>query len=184
MPPVNTDPAVLDYDALDTLVVSEPVQLRALAGELRTKITSLLRERAWTTQQLARELGVPKGTVGHHLKVLEKAGLIRVVRTRQVRAMTEKYYGRVAKLFLFDIGDPADVRALGAGTLRQAAYELERAPEGAHWGLVRGRLTPKDAKRFDRRLGRLIDDFRASEVPDGVPFRLATAFWQIEDRHA
>ena len=42
---------------------------------------------------------MPKGTVGHHLKVLETAGLVRVVRTRQVRALTEKYYGRVARLF-------------------------------------------------------------------------------------
>ncbi len=158
--------------------MSEPEQLRALADDLRTKITSLLRERAWSTQQLARELGVPKGTVGHHLKVLERAGLIRVVRTRHVRAVTEKFYGRVAKLFLFDVDDPAEVRALGAGTLRQAAYEIERAPEGATWGLVRAQVSAKDAKRFERRVERLIDDFRACESADGVPFRLALGFWR------
>ena len=60
--------------------MSEPEQLRALADELRGRIIGLLRERAWSTQQLARELEIPKGTIGHHLKVLERAGLI--VRSR------------------------------------------------------------------------------------------------------
>ena len=41
----------------------------------------LLRERAASTSELAVALEAPKGTVGHHLKVLESAGLIRVVRT-------------------------------------------------------------------------------------------------------
>ena len=122
--------------------------------------------------------------MGHHLKVLERAELIHVVRTRQVRALTEKYYGRVAKLFLFDAEDPADARALGATTLRQAAHELEQAPEGAAWGLVRARLTPEDARKFHRRLGRLIDDFRTREVPEGIPVRLAVALWGTRDGHA
>ena len=62
-----------------------------------------------STTELAEKLGLPKGTVGHHLKVLEKAGLVHVVRTRQVRAVTEKFYGRVARLFLFESTD-ADAR--------------------------------------------------------------------------
>ena len=138
----------------------EPEQLRALADELRGRIVSLLREHAWSTQQLAGELGLPKGTVGHHLKVLERAGLIRVVHTRKVRAMTEKFYGRVARLFLFQAEDPADVRAFGAATLRDAAFQLERAPEGAGWGLVLSPAEPKEIARFDRRLEKLLEDFR------------------------
>jgi predicted ArsR family transcriptional regulator len=144
----------------------------------------LLRERAWSTQELSRELGVPKGTVGHHLKVLERAGLIRVVRTRKVRAVTEKYYGRVAKLFLFEAEDPEDVRVLGATTMRQVAHELEHAPEGVTWGFVRALLTPEDAARFERRLSRLIDDFRKHEVPDGSMVRLAVALWPSRKRNA
>jgi DNA-binding transcriptional ArsR family regulator len=176
----ETEAATLDYEAAETLLVSEPEQLRALADPLRSKITGLLRERAWSTQQLARELGLPKGTVGHHLKVLERAGLIRVVRTRQVRAVTEKFYGRVGRLFLFQIEDPADSRALGAATLRDAAGLIERAPEGASWGMVLSRLSEEDALRFERRLDKLIDDFRKSETPGGVAHRLVGAFWRVE----
>ena len=140
--------------------------------------------RAWSTQELARELGLPKGTVGHHLKVLEGAGLIRVVRTRQVRAVTEKFYGRVAKLFLFELEDPAESRAFGAGTLRQAAYEIERAPEGAMWGLVRTNLSAADVRRFARRVDRLVEDFQGAEAAGGTPFRLAVGFWRAGEGRA
>jgi DNA-binding transcriptional ArsR family regulator len=181
MPPVRETRAVPDYEAEEVLVVSEPEQLRALADDLRSRIVARLRERARSTQELAVELGIPKGTVGHHLKVLERAGLIRVVRTRQVRALTEKYYGRTARLFVFKAEDPADVRALGAAALRRAAEEVERAPEGANFALVRARLGPADAKRFERRLDRLVDEFRTTDVTGGRSFGLATGLWALPE---
>src|SRR5207237_4201738 len=82
-----------DYEADDVLVVREREQLRALGDDLRSTIVILLREHAHSTTELAQELGLPKGTVGHHVKVLEKAGLVQVVRTRKVRAVTENSYG-------------------------------------------------------------------------------------------
>ena len=160
--------------------MSDPAQLRALADDLRGRIVSLLRERAWSTQQLAHELELPKGTVGHHLKVLERAGLIRVVHTRRVRAVTQKFYGRVARLFLFQAEDPADARAVGAATLRDAALQLEGAPAAGTWGLVLSRLTPADVTRFDRRLGKLLEDFRESDTPGGAPHRLVVAGWAVD----
>ena len=45
-----------------------------MADPFRTQLIQLLRDRARSTQELSMELGVPKGTVGHHLKVLESAG--------------------------------------------------------------------------------------------------------------
>jgi len=83
-----------DYAAEDTMLVAEPAQLRAMADPFRVQLVQLLRDRARSTQEISEQLKVPKGTVGHHLKVLEAAGLIHVVRTRKVRALTEKFYGR------------------------------------------------------------------------------------------
>lgn len=145
-------------------------------------MVALLRDRARSTQELAVELGLPKGTVGHHLKVLERAGLIRVVRTRRIRAVTEKYYGRTARLFVFRVDDDESERALASVALRQAAHEIERAPEGAHFSLVRARLTAKDRRRLVRRLERLIDDYLAADTPDEVMHVLATGFWNTEAR--
>jgi hypothetical protein len=113
--------------------------------------------------------------------VLERAGLIHVVHERKVRAVTEKFYGRVARLFLFQIENPADARSAGASTLRHAAFQLERTQaEGAAWGLVLSRLTKRDAARFARRVDRLFDDFRQSDVPDGTPHRLVMAYFATE----
>jgi DNA-binding transcriptional ArsR family regulator len=179
------DHPLVDYPAEDILVVEDPEQLRALGGDLRGRIVGLLRESARSTQQLSVELGVPKGTVGHHLKVLEKVGLIRVVHERKVRAVTEKFYGRVARLFVFHIEDPADSRSAGARTLRDAAFQLERTSgEAAGWGLVLSRLAPKDAKRFGRRVDRLFEDFRVSDAPGGTPHRLVMAYFETEPRDA
>jgi predicted transcriptional regulator len=174
-------PTIPDYEAADTLLVDAPEQLRALADSVRSAIVSLLRERAYSTHQLATELGIPKGTAGHHVKALEHAGLIHVVRTRQVRAVTEKFYGRTAHLFLLKAEDPEDERALGATVMRQAASEIERSAATVGLGLVKANLAPKDVRRLERRLKRLMDDVRAADDPTGEPWALAGVFYKRRD---
>ena len=169
-----------DYEAADTLLVSDSAQLRAMADPFRTRLIQLLRDRARSTQEISEELTVPKGTVGHHLKVLESAGLIRVVRTRKVRAVTEKFYGRTARLFLYQTEDPADGRAISAVTLRQAANEVDLAPLVAGFGLVRARLSEKEIDRFERRVKKLMDDFRGADKPGGTPSSLTAGIWAVE----
>jgi len=173
-----------DYAAKDTMVVAEPKQLKAMADPLRSQLIQLLRDRARSTQEIAEELSVPKGTIGHHLKVLEDAGLIRVVRTRKVRAMTEKFYGRTARLFLYQAEDPADARAISANSLRQASSEVERAAVHTGFGLVRARLSKKDAARFNRRAQKLLTDFRAADAPGGHPWSFTVGLWSTEDDNA
>ncbi|MGH2971687.1 MAG: ArsR/SmtB family transcription factor [Gaiellaceae bacterium] len=174
-------PTILDYEAPETLVVDRPDQLRALADDVRSAVISLLRERAYSIQQLAEKLGIPKGTVGHHVKVLETAGLIHVVRTRQVRAVTEKFYGRTARLFLYQTEDPADARAIGSTMLRTAASEIERSSDGTGFGLTKASLTKTDLMRLERRLKKLIEAFRAADSPDGEPWAFATAIYRRPD---
>ena len=169
-----------DYKAKETMIVAEPAQLRAMADPFRVQLIQLLGDRARSTQELSQELSMPKGTVGHHLKVLESAGLIRVVRTRKVRAMTEKFYGRTARLFLYQTEDPADGRAISAVTLRQAANEVDLAPLVAGFGLVRARLTEKEIDRFERRVKKLMDDFRGADKPGGAPSSLTAGIWATE----
>ena len=173
-----------DYDAPDVLVVREPEQLKALGDELRGRIVVMLRERAQSVSELAARLEMPKGTVAHHVKVLESAGLLKVVRTRRVRALTESYYGRSARLFLYESADTAgyeDVRNIVAASLRVAAEEILPVDEedaAACSGVLRVRLSPADAKRFDRRLTKLMDEFRACDDADGTPYGLALALYR------
>jgi len=174
-----------DYELDDVLVVGDPKQLRALGDTSRARIVMMLRERAASTSELAIALEAPKGTVGHHIKVLEKAGLIRVVRTRKVRALTEKYYGRVARLFVLkgDEGMPEELKGgvLAATMLRQAADELIAAgdpDENDSSALIHVRLTPEQRRRFERRLNRLVADLQRAEDADGTSHALAYALFR------
>jgi DNA-binding transcriptional ArsR family regulator len=172
-----------DYELDDVLVVEDPKQHRALGDALRARIVMLLRERAASTTELAAVLETPKGTVGHHLKVLESAGLIRVVRTRQVRALTEKFYGRVARLFVLKGDDalPEDLRGgvLAAMMLRQAADELVAVgDEEDTSALLHVRLDPAARRRFEQRLNRLTADLQRADDPEGGSYALAYALFR------
>ena len=108
---MSTEPVIphqtgLDYEAEEYVHAETPDQLKALGNAMRMTILDLLNERAASVTELAEALERPKGTVGYHVKVLEDAGFIQVVRSRKVRAMTEKFYGRVAHTVVFH-GVPA-----------------------------------------------------------------------------
>lgn len=141
----------LDYEADEYVHAETPEQLKALGNQLRMSLLDLLNERAASITELADAVGRPKGTVGYHVKVLEDTGFIRVVRTRQVRAMTEKLYGRTAHTIIFHGSpDPGgkmfmlqeamaeavvdDDSALAASTLRHVRMSEDQAV--AFWDRV------------------------------------------------
>ncbi len=137
----TADHGGLDYEIDEEVVADTPAAFKALADTTRLAILDLLLERAATTSHLAEALGKPKGTVGYHLKVLEKCGLIHIVRTRQVRAMTEKYYGRVGRTIIMvgpgEMSDPLfmvhdalrDVRVVKGEPLPMFTTRRARIPE-------------------------------------------------------
>ena len=174
-----------DYDLDDALVVAEPEQLRALGDPVRSRILTLLLERAASTTELADAVSLAKGTVRHHLNVLEQAGLVRVVRTRRVRALTERFYGRVARLFVVrsgeDVHDASETRVVAAA-LRQAADEVALADNrGAAFEAASAhvRLTDEDARRFARRVERLARDIRAAAANDGGSYGFVVGFYPM-----
>ena len=89
-----------DYDLEAELLVDTPAQLKALGDPLRSTIIDLVLERAMSVTELADRLDRPRGSVAYHVDVLVDAGLLRVVRTRQVRAIEERFYGRPALTYL------------------------------------------------------------------------------------
>ena len=98
------NPAVPDYELADTIVLTDSTPVQAIGNQLRTTILGLLHERAATVTEIARAVGRPKSTVAYHVEVLHEAGLVRVVRTRRVRAIEERYYGRTARMFYVGVG--------------------------------------------------------------------------------
>src|SRR5919201_5161061 len=100
--------AIPDYELAERAEVTTPAQLRAMADPLRGTILDLLLERAATVAELAAAVGRPKSTVAHHVKVLLDAGMLRVVRTRRVRAIDERFYGRTARIFYLGVIPPEE----------------------------------------------------------------------------
>jgi hypothetical protein len=100
-----------------------------------------------------------------------------------VRALTEKYYGRVARLFVLrgdDESKPDFLRggAIAALMLRQAADELlVAANDKDASALINVRLTKKDRRRFEQRLNRLVADLQAADDPGGERHALAYALY-------
>lgn len=93
-------PSTPDYESDDLRIVTSQKELRALAHGIRDLILELLLERAATVSELAEAIGRPPSTVAYHVDVLVDAGYLKVVRTRRVRAIQERYYGRTARVFM------------------------------------------------------------------------------------
>lgn len=164
-----------DYELADRLDLTEPAQYRALFEETRTKIVGLLLERAATTSELAEVLGKPKGTVGHHLKTLERAGLVRVVRTKRVRALEAKYYGRTARTFYFDhVGEAVGVseRILSTAAAEIASVPAEHAGLPATANIRYARIPADRADAWAERVGELLTEFAHEPRGGQVTFAL------------
>jgi DNA-binding transcriptional ArsR family regulator len=160
---VAARPAPPDYDLADRIALTEPAQVKAISHPLRTTILGLLHERAATVAELAAAVGRPRSTVAHHVKVLAGAGLVRVVRTRRVRAIDERFYGRTARMFYVGVerGPNADELPRDFNDFEVAARESAAAfGDGKLWGFIRhARISEAQASAFWERMAELVTEF-------------------------
>jgi DNA-binding transcriptional ArsR family regulator len=152
-----------DYELADRIALTEPSQVKAISHPLRTAILGLLHERAATVNELAVALGRPKSTVAHHVKVLTQAGLLQIVRTRRVRAIEERFYGRAARMFYVGVerGAGGDELPRDFNDFEVAARESAAAyRDGKLWGFIRhARITEAQASEFWERMAELVKEF-------------------------
>jgi DNA-binding transcriptional ArsR family regulator len=160
---VSGDPNPPDYELADRIALTEPSQVKAISHPLRTTILGLLHERAATVNELAVALARPKSTVAHHVKVLTEAGLLQIVRTRRVRAIEERFYGRTARMFYVGVERTADGDELPRdfNDFEVAARESVAAfRDGKLWGFIRhARISEEQASAFWERMAELIAEF-------------------------
>lgn len=83
----------------EIMIVREPRQIKALMDPLRHRILSALCREPRTTKQVATLLGEPPTKLYRHVAILERLGLVRLVRTEPKRGTTEKYFEAVARSF-------------------------------------------------------------------------------------
>lgn len=171
-------------------------QFKALGDTTRERILSIIKHEPLTAKQIGERLNIPPGTVGHHLQVLEAAGLAQIVARRLVRGIVAKYYTRTARLLEFDFPPEVSPRiegmlkfltdareeladALTADEERSSSVNIMPAEEDhCTLGFPHARLSPERAMEFGTRLGALLDEFATTDPdPDGQVYALSMAYF-------
>jgi DNA-binding transcriptional ArsR family regulator len=154
-------------------------QLRAIASHMRHRILRVLRDNPATITQIAERLGIAKGSSNHHVKVLAKAGLVRVVETRKVGGVTEQYYAMTGKTI--------ELPETGTGQhevlMRHALTDLESAPPSDQKTvfLKHARLSPQAWEQFNERVGQLLTELNDISDPTQPAADLFVAFYRPKD---
>ncbi|HEX7736870.1 MAG TPA: winged helix-turn-helix domain-containing protein [Ktedonobacteraceae bacterium] len=181
-----------------TLRVHTAQQFKALGDATRERILRIIKHEPLTAKQLGERLGIPPGTISHHLQVLEAADLAQVVARRLVRGIVAKYYARTARLLQFDF--PPEVTPRIESVLKfltDAREELaeslmaEEKSSGANLlldddpdniycstGFPHARLSREHVIDFKRRLEALLYEFATTAPdPDGQVYAFSSAFF-------
>lgn len=188
----------------EELVIQDLETLRALSDPLRLRMLELLAQ-PQTVKVIATKLGVGKTKLYYHLNLLEKHGLIRVVRTRVVSGIIEKSYQVTALSFrplkeLLSSSDESKDRSI---TIVDSILDATRTDllHGLKTGTVEigtdegmrkmllGRvvmlLTPTQAASLLMRFQALLAEVAQDEAgnAEGRPYALTLAFFpKAEDK--
>jgi DNA-binding transcriptional ArsR family regulator len=194
------------YPETETYTLSDLGQIKVLADPLRLRLLeAFCQER--TTKQVATLIDEKPTKLYHHVEALERVGLIRLSRKRQVRGTVEKYYMAVARVFqadsrLFAAADNlpegqetfqtmvSTVLDRTSGDLRkliadgQATQVLKEEGIFSH---VEIRASEKEIRRLRTRFHRLLKDLQKTccgddvdeQAEDGPRYRLTLAFYPL-----
>lgn len=167
------------------LVLRDLAQLRALGDPLRYQILEHLIGEAKTAKQVAQVLGTKPTRLYHHFGVLERAGIIRKVRTRKVRGATEKYYQATANRMTVDprlrSGSVVPVHPLYAAAFHSTLDEITTAEEPPILvNRLRIRTTVATAAGLQKQLEEWIAACEQASNADGdAEFGITVAFYQM-----
>ena len=140
------------------LVLTEPAQIKAIAHPVRTRLLTALELDPASAKQLAGSLDLTHGNVGHHLKVLERAGLVEVIEERRVRALTERIFAPTYDHLRIEVGDGSvdKLRFLFEQAAREAAPQ-DQQPFSDQGRLYAVPMPQERAVEFVERLIALAD---------------------------
>ena len=147
-------------------------QFKAISDPIRSRILGIIQNQPATAKQIAHILNASPGAIGHHLHVLEAAGLAQVVARRLIRGIVANYYARTARIFNYDL--PREVTgntSINLQIIAKAYEELAEAEANMKEdvnqcaGFPHIRLSSERAKYYSERLQTLVDDI-LSEAPD------------------
>lgn len=170
-------------------------ELRALSDPLRVVLYRLLKERERSVKEMCGILGEQSTRLYYHVRELERAGLVRQVRTENVSGSVQKYYRAVSMYVVvpFDLlhDQPGSPEAQAGVDLH--AHLIELAALDVRQALTTGigditdddflvarhyvRTTRERAREFVQKLQDLHIAFLASDDEDGPErYTMTSAF--------
>lgn len=170
------------------MALSDDKRIRAYAHPTRMTILERLGREKQSVSGIARVLGVHPANLTHHFKLLEKAGLIRLVERRDTGKNVEKMYRAAARHFTVNLaGESLDEKKLLAlslvhDNLTAAIQSLKGQDEGkAVFALLKNfRLRPEDIPGFQRKIIRLLEEYEKKRPPDGEAYTVNFSFYPGE----
>jgi DNA-binding transcriptional ArsR family regulator len=154
------------------LVINTDQQFKAISDPIRSRILGIIQNQPATAKQIANSLEASPGAIGHHLHVLEAAGLAQVVARRLIRGIVANYYTRTARIFQYDL--PREVTgntSINLDIMAKAYEELAESEANREKDIHQCsafphvRLSPERANYYAERINLLIDDI-LQETPD------------------
>lgn len=184
VPVLSEDVPVVMPELPLRLDISTSQQYKALGDPTRSRILGIIQQQPATAKQIADRLGIPPGTINHHLQTLEAAGLAQVVARRIIRGIVAKYYTRTARIFMY--GEPdkeSGIQSMLLNILSLARDEFGESlasygHEAGAGGFPHARISRERVEYYERRLLDLIDEMVA-EPPDptGKVIGMVAAFF-------
>lgn len=153
-------------------VINSIEQFKAVSDPVRSRILGIIQHQPATAKQIADRLGATPGAIGHHLHVLEAAGLAQVVARRLIRGIVANYYTRTARIFDYKLpreaigGSSANLEIMtrALDQLAEAEANIEE-DEYRREAFPHIRLSPERARYYSERLEALVEDI-LHETPD------------------
>lgn len=140
------------YQKQPVLIIEDLETLKVLTDPLRLQILEVLNQAPQTVNQVAEKLGLSSSRLYYHFNQLEAHGLIRVVETRTVNNIIEKWYWVMAEEIEFDkdllnfsleSGQENIVKII-ISSLESVREDMTRSLQARKYNLDQG------AKRFSR----------------------------------
>ena len=173
LPPVLPDTVPVGMpDIPIRLTISTEQQFKAISDMVRSRILGVIQYQPLTAKQIAQRLQATSGAIGHHLRVLEEAGLVKIVARRLVHGIVACYYTRAARIYDFDF--PQDVTGSYSVDLDFISHaRAEMVDSLVSYGddkprfnaFPHARLSPEKAQEYLRRFEALLNEF-IEEKPD------------------
>jgi DNA-binding transcriptional ArsR family regulator len=80
------------FKAKDIAIFNEPHQLKMTLGKLSWKILTMLSEKEMYPMEIAKNLGIHEQKVYYHIRKLQKAHVIKIVKEEEKKGAKAKYY--------------------------------------------------------------------------------------------